>query len=188
MKKKEVKIIGLSYSQTQIGSYVCILDEVDGERRIPLILKPDDAQVIALSLEEMKSPRPKIHDLLKDVMELSGLDCLCVNIYKVMEGIFYAKIVISNGLEDTELESTSGDAISIAAKFGCPIFVNEEVLDIAGIILNDDNANNNTNIRKDENKKVNIEDLEIMIQDALEQENYEIAAEIRDKINKLKLD
>ena len=104
MKKKELKIIGLSYSQTQIGSYVIVLSDRKGLRKLPLIIKPIEAQRIALELEGLKPQRPLTHDLFKSVSDSFNLDIQEVFIYSLLEGIFYTKIVVSNGIEDVEIE------------------------------------------------------------------------------------
>jgi len=186
--KREVKIIALSYSQTQVGSYVCVLSEVNGLRKLPVIVKPQDAQTIALRLESMKAPRPMSHDLIKSISDSFMLDCQEVNIYKMLEGIFYSRLVMNNGVDDAYIECTAGDAISLALTFDCPIYVSEEVLAENGVMMDDkgylvpDSGLESVEERKD---IISIEDLERMLQDAIENEDYELAAKYRDKINEL---
>ena len=107
--KREVKILGLSYAQSQIGSYVCVLGETIGHRKLPIIIKPQDAQTIALRVEGMKAPRPLTHDLFKSLSEAFMLDCQEVEIYQVLEGIFYSRLVFNNGVDDAIIETTAGD-------------------------------------------------------------------------------
>lgn len=194
MKRKEVKILGLSYSQSQVGSYIVVLSEVKGTRKLPVIIKPSDAQQIALKIEGMKSPRPLTHDLFKTLTEAYNVDVQEVYIHAVLEGIFYTKLVTTNGLDTIEIECTAGDGISLALIYQCPIYVSKEVMDMSGVNISDDGTalpndeDDEDYYEIDETPKrvVSIEDLEHMMQDALENEEYEIAAEIRDRIQMLK--
>ncbi len=195
MKRKEVKILGLSYSQSQVGSYIVVLSEVKGTRKLPVIIKPSDAQQIALKIEGMKSPRPLTHDLFKTMTEAYNVDVQEVYIHAVLEGIFYTKLITTNGLDTIEIECTAGDGISLALIYQCPIYVSKEVMDMSGVNIsddgtalpNDDSDEDYYEIEEVQPKRVvSIEDLEQMMQDALENEEYEIAAEIRDRIQMLK--
>lgn len=195
--KKEVKILGLSYSQSQSGSYVVVLSEKKGRRKLPIVIKSSDAQQIALKIEGVKSPRPLTHDLFKSINDSYGINIQEVYIYAILEGIFYTKLVTSNGIEEVEIECTAGDGIAISIVFDCPLYVSKEVLDISGVSVSDDGNNiNNLEIEDIDDyieeeeeipkRVVSIEDLEHMIEDAIGNEEYEIAAEIRDRIEKLK--
>jgi bifunctional DNase/RNase len=193
MRRKELKILGLSYSQSQIGSYVLVLSEKKGNKKIPLIIKPTEAQRIALDLEGIKSPRPLTHDLVKSVTDAFGIDVQEVFIYSLAEGIFYTKIIASNGIEEVEIECTGGDGIALSVIYKCPIYVTTEILDSVGIVIADDGSGLSHDL-DDEGEiydspkeiSISIEDLEHMMSDAIENEEYEIAAEIRDRISKLK--
>ena len=193
MRRKELKILGLSYSQSQIGSYVLVLSEKKGNKKIPLIIKPTEAQRIALDLEGIKSPRPLTHDLFKSVTDAFTIDVQEVFIYSLAEGIFYTKIIASNGIEEVEIECTGGDGIALSVIYKCPIYVTTEILDSVGIVIADDGSGLSHDI-DDEGEiydspkeiSISIEDLEHMMNDAIENEEYEIAAEIRDRISKLK--
>lgn len=195
--KKEVKVLGLSYSQSQSGSYVVVLSERKGKRKLPIVIKPSDAQQIALKIEGVRSPRPLTHDLFKSVTDSYQIDVQEVYIYAILEGIFYTKLITSNGLEEVEVDCTAGDGIALSIVYGCPLYASKEVLDLSGVYINDDGtAMNNSDIEDyddyeeevEETPKrvVSIEDLEHMIEDAIRNEEYEIAAEIRDRIEKLK--
>jgi bifunctional DNase/RNase len=194
MKKIELKVLGLSYSQTQVGSYVIVLSEVDGDRKLPIIIKPAEAQVIALKIEGMKSPRPLTHDLFKNFADSFGIDVQEVFIHNVAEGVFYTKLVATNGLDDAGIECTAGDGIALAITFDCNIFVNESVLNSSGIIMDENGVASSTSSSKstkslaiEEPKKiVSIEDLEQLMKEAEENEEYEIAEEIRDRIKTLR--
>lgn len=198
MKRKKLKVMGLSYSQTQAGSYIVVLSEVKGNRKIPVVVKGSDAQQIALKLEKIKSPRPLTHDLFKSMADQFQIDVQEVFIYSVVEGVFYCKLIANNGIDDVEIESTIGDSITLSLIFNCPIMINLDVLDSAGININDDGSDPENlededidlDIELVESKPkkriVSIEDLEKMMEKALENEEYEIAAEIRDRIQELK--
>jgi len=195
--KKEVKVLGLSYSQSQSGSYVVVLSEKKGKRKLPIVIKPSDAQQIALKIEGVKSPRPLTHDLFKTVTDSYQIDIQEVYIYAILEGIFYTKLITSNGVDEVEVDCTAGDGIALSIVYGCPLYASKEVLDLSGVYINDDGSTlDNSNIEDiddyeeeiEETPKrvVSIEDLEHMIEDAIRNEEYEIAAEIRDRIEKLK--
>ena len=193
--RKEVKVLGLSYGQSQAGSYVVVLSEKKGKRKLPIVIKPSDAQQIALKIEGMKSPRPLTHDLFKTITDSYSIDVQEVYIYAILEGIFYTKMVTSNGLEDAEIECTAGDGIALSIVYGCPLYASKEVLDISGVYINDDGSTmseDEMDMEEDleefrpAKRVVSIEDLEHMMEDALANEEYEIAAELRDRIQMLK--
>jgi hypothetical protein len=188
MKKIELKVLGLSYSQTQVGSYVIVLSEVNGIRKLPIIIKPAEAQVIALKIEGMKSPRPLTHDLFKSFSDSFGINVQEVFIHALAEGVFYTKLIASNGIDESGVECTAGDAIALALTFNCSIFVNESVLNSSGIVMDDNGVSSGSNLPSvQESKKiVSIEDLEHLMREAEQNEEYEIAAEIRDRIKMLK--
>ena len=193
--RKEVKVLGLSYSQSNSGSYVVVLSERKGKRKLPIVIKPSDAQQIALKIEGMKSPRPLTHDLFKTITDSYSIDVQEVYIYAILEGIFYTKMVTSNGLEDIDVECTAGDGIALSIIYGCPLYASKEVLDISGVYINDDGSTmseDEMDMEEDledfrpAKRVVSVEDLQHMMEDALTNEEYEIAAEIRDRIAKLK--
>ena len=196
MKRRELKILGLSYSQSHVGSYVIVLSDKKGNKKLPLIIKPLEAQRIALELEGIKSPRPLTHDLIKSLTDVFGIDVQEIFIYLLAEGIFYTKLITSNGIEEFEIECTAGDAIALSVIYKCPIYVSEEILDSAGIVVSDDGSINeygghdDYDIDDEEDNTperiVSIEDLEKMMDEAIKNEEYEIAAEIRDRIQTYK--
>jgi bifunctional DNase/RNase len=195
MKRKEVKILGLSYSQTQVGSYVVVLSEIKGNKKLPVIIKPLDAQQIALKIEGMKSPRPLTHDLFKTMTDSFSIDIQEVYIHAILEGIFYTKLISSNGIDSVEIECSAGDGIALAIVYKCPIYVSKSVMDASGILINDDGTAlpsgesdvfDDASLIDDKKKRVvSVEDLQHMMEDALANEEYEIAAEIRDKIKNI---
>jgi bifunctional DNase/RNase len=188
--KREVKIIGLSYSQSQPNAYVVVMSEVNGHRKLPIVIKSQDAQTVALRIEKLKLPRPLTHDIIKILADGYRIDCQEVCIYQVLEGVFYSKLVTNNGIDDLEIDTTVGDAIALALTFDCPLYVTEEVLSTCGI-QTDDSGNvveGDTKSKKKRKKKdsvVSIEDLKRMMEEAIGNEEYELAAELRDKITKL---
>lgn len=200
MKRKELKILGLSYSQTQVGSYVCVLSEKRGGRKIPIIIKTPEAQRIAIEIEGIKSSKVLTHDIFKGLCDSFELDVQEVHIYALLEGIFYTKVVVSNGLSEMEIETPIGDGIVLSTLFKCPIYTTYEILNQVGIQLNDDGTTEVTGETDDEfeddfetfiddrkeQRVVSVEDLEIIMKNAIENEEYEIAAEIRDRIQNLK--
>jgi len=210
MKRKELKILGLSYSQSQIGSYVIVLAEKRGKKKLPIIIKPNEAQRIALEIEGIKPPRPLTHDIIKQMSEAYGLDIQEVFIHALLEGVFYTKIHLSNGIEEVEIECSPGDGLALSSLFKCPIYVASSILDSAGIVMNDDGSvppssqdiddiedelddylddedDFDSFIDNGQNERiVSIEDLERMMEDAISNEEYEIAAELRDRIQMLK--
>jgi hypothetical protein len=190
MKKKLVKILGISYSQSQMGSYVVVLSEVKGKTKLPLIIKPSDAQQIALKIEGIKPQRPLTHDIFKSMTDSFGIDVQEIYIHSVLEGIFYTKIIASNGLDEVEIECVAGDGISLSLVYDCPIYVSQSVLDNAGISINNDGNpfedEDIEDVEEEPKRAVSIEDLEKMMEGALANEEYEIAAELRDRIQMLK--
>jgi uncharacterized protein len=194
MKRKELKILGLSYSQSQLGSYVIVLSDISGNRKLPLIIKPAEAQRIAMELEGIKSPRPMIHDLFKSMSESYGIDIQEIFIHSLLEGIFYTKIVTSNGLDEIDIECTAGDAIALSVLYKCPIYTTVDILKMAGVSVNDDGSSSDFDVDVEDDlvevsrpsRIVSIDDLENMMNEAIANEEYEIAAEIRDRIEELR--
>jgi len=207
MKRKKVKILGLSYSQSQVGSYVLVLSEIKGGKKIPVIIKPAEAQHIAMKLENIKSPRPMTHDLMKAMSDTFQIDIQEVHVYSLAEGIFYTRIVASNGVDEVELDCSIGDGLALSLTYKCPIWVNQDIIDTVGIAINqeevedaledDDEDFEIDSIQdletgeevyssKSKKRTVSIEDLEHMMDNAIANEEYEIAAEIRDRIQTLK--
>jgi hypothetical protein len=198
MKRKELKILGLSYHQTQVGSYICVLSEKRGKRKIPIIIKTIEAQRIAIEIEGLSSERPTMHDVIKNLCDTFNMDCQEVFIYSILEGIFHTKIVVSNGIESIDFEITIGDGLALSCIFGCPIYCDKEILDKVGVVLNDDGTQTKAEVSEEETddfdnyiedvveesieKTVSIADLEKLMENALLNEEYEIAAEIRDRM------
>lgn len=189
MKRKLVKVLGLSYSQSQTGSYVLVLAENSGKGKLPVIIKPNEAQRIALEAEGIKSPRPLIHDLLKSMSDSYGINVKEVFIYSLAEGIFYAKMITEDRNQEVEVECSVGDAVILSYVYQCPIYVAMSVMNSAGVYMNDDGTiidEIEDDVEAKETKVVSIENLEKALEDAVRNEEYEIAAQVRDRINELK--
>ncbi len=191
MKKIKLKLLGLSYSQSQIGSYVLVLSETKGDRKLPIIIKPVDAQYIALKLEGMETSHPLTQDLFKSFTEALDADVHEVYIHSLIEGIFYAKVMLTNVIDTHEIECAIGDAISISQLYKCPIYASSIVMDMAGIYMSDDgevseDQQEKNHAERDTKGIVTVEDLEKMLAKAVENEEYEIATQLRDRINQLK--
>lgn len=191
MNKVEVKIEVLSYAKSQVGNYVIVLSELEGNRKLPIIIKSADAQFIAVRMEGIKTPRPMTQDLFKLLTDGYNIDIQEVTIHNVSEGIFYAKVSTANMMDILDVECTVGDALSIAVLYGCPIFVSEEVMQSSSVDMNAPAPPTNVvaakrKIPKKREKPDSIETLNKMLHDALESEDYETAVELRDRIAKLK--
>ena len=190
MKRKLVKVLGLSYSQSQTGSYVLILAENKGKGKLPVIIKSNEAQRIALEAEGIKSPRPLTHDLLKSMSDSYGVNVKEVFIYSLAEGIFYTKMVTEDKTQEVEIECSVGDAVILSYVYQCPIYVAMSVMNAAGVYMNDDGTPVDV-IEEDEfveetKSVVSIENLERALEDAIRNEEYEICATIRDRIEEIK--
>ena len=199
MKKIELEIVALSHSISQSHSYAVVLGEVNGLRRLPIIIGGFEAQAIAVALERMNPSRPLTHDLFANFMSTYNIELSEVLIYKLEEGIFYAKLICLQDGTETEIDSRTSDALALAVRAGCNIYTYEDILDTAGLALDqgDESSTGKTgkalagaNAIKSENERslesMNLDDLNEMLQQALEQEDYVRAIPIRDEINKRK--
>ncbi len=188
MQNIKMDILGLSTSPSSGGAYALILSEVDGNRRLPIIIGTFEAQAIALELESIKPPRPMTHDLLKNVILSFNSNVEQVVINDLNEGTFFAQIHCTNDQEGFELDARPSDAIALAIRFGASIFVNSKVLDEAGIQTEETSEPKGTSPQGMEGKKemTKLEELEKELQTAVDTENYEKAAKLRDQIQKLK--
>ena len=196
MKKIQLEILGLSSSQSQTGSFALVLGERDGNRRLPIIIGMFEAQSIAIQIEKINPNRPLTHDLFKTFAEQVNVSITEVLISDLKEGVFYSKIMCTDGIREFELDSRPSDAIAIGLRFGVPIFTVESVLSEAGIILSDledeEEETDEVNMKstpatpatKEALNQTSVEDLNKLLNEALEKEDYERAAKIRDELNK----
>lgn len=196
MKKVRLEIVGLSYSQTQAGAYALVLGESGGKRRLPIIIGGFEAQAIAIELEKMTPSRPLTHDLFKTFAETFDINVTEVIIYNLVEGIFYAKLMCISGDRETEIDARTSDAIALAVRFQCPIYTYEFILSSAGIILEDEAITRHEDSADEpiekglgsesEYKNKSTEELKTLLANAEQDEQYEIAARIRDELNNRK--
>lgn len=195
MEKVKLNIVGLSYSQTQSGAYALVLGEDKGKRRLPIIIGGFEAQAIAIELEKMAPSRPLTHDLFKNFAEQFEIHINEIIIYNLVEGIFFAKLICEQNGKEIELDSRTSDAIALAVRFSSPIYTYEFVLKTAGIVLEDDNYSGELEedeeltldeevTNEDAIDNLSIEELNAQMEEALNQEDYEMASKIRDEINK----
>jgi bifunctional DNase/RNase len=191
MKKIELEIVALSHSITQTHSYAVVLGEVNGLRRLPIVIGGFEAQAIAVALEKMQPSRPLTHDLMKNFMNAFNVDLLEVNITDLQEGIFYSKLVCSSENDTVEIDSRTSDALALAVRFGCPVYTFEHILDSAGILMEDTAATKKrkpteieeTSSETGDLKALSLEELNKLLNEVLEQEDYLRAIAIRDEIN-----
>jgi uncharacterized protein len=189
MKKIELEIVALSHSITQTHSYAVVLGEVNGLRRLPIVIGGFEAQAIAVALERMQPSRPLTHDLMKNLMLAFNVELHEVVINDLQEGIFYSKLVCSSENDTVEIDSRTSDALALAVRFGCSIYTYDNILDQAGILMEDDGKKKKAAAPKasdlgsrDDLKSLSLEELNTMLNDVLEQEDYIKAISIRDEI------
>jgi bifunctional DNase/RNase len=181
--KREMNVVGLSYSVAHSGSYVCVLSETRGIRKIPVIIRPGEANSIALHSNRENKTRPLIHEVIKEICESRQLDCREVYIYRIHEGIFLTRIVLSDGFDELTFEVSVGDGIALSLFFSCPVLVDEEVLTNCGIEMDED-GEPIADMEGPRSPVLTLDDLEELLQGALQEEDYEMAAHYRDEITK----
>lgn len=192
MKKIELEIIALSHSITQTHSYAVVLGEVNGLRRLPIVIGGFEAQAIAVALERMQPSRPLTHDLMKNFMNAFNVDLMEIVINDLQEGIFYSKLVCISEHDTVEIDSRTSDALALAVRFSCPIYTYEHILESAGILMEDNNKKKKSDITVDEPPTatqseiahMNMEELQTLLNEVLEQEDYIKAIAIRDEMNR----
>lgn len=196
MKKIKLDIVGLSYSQTQSGAYALVLGEVNGRRRLPIIIGGFEAQAIAIEIEKMTPSRPLTHDLFKSFAQSFDVNIQEVIIYNLVDGIFYAKLICNDGKKTLEIDARTSDAIALSVRFECPIYTYEFILATAGIVIEGNDFVFLENIETPTEEKVaatttnfssiSDDELKTKLQDALKEEAYEKAAKIRDELSRRK--
>ncbi len=207
MSLVRLKIKGISYSQTQNGAYALILNEVDGDRKLPIVIGAFEAQSIAIALEkEIKPPRPLTHDLFKNFADRFEIVIKQVIIHKLVDGVFYSSIISERDGKEEIIDARTSDAIALALRFEAPIFTYKTILDKAGIFLkfsskekdeeNDDSILVDEILQESETveletnpgsgayKEMTLEDLQKELDKAVASEDYEKAAQLRDEISK----
>lgn len=184
MDKIQVDILGLSTSPASGGAYALILKEVNGNRRLPIIIGAFEAQSIALEMEGIKPPRPLTHDLMKSIIDVLGVELSEVTICELRDGTFYAKLIF----DSQEIDSRPSDAIALAVRAGVPIFVAEKVMEDAAFVpeaeQTDQEAPSAARAPKDP-KTASLEAIRGKLREAIEKEDYERAARLRDELRRL---
>ncbi len=199
MKKIKLEILGLSSSQSQSGSFALVLGEKEGNRRLPIIIGMFEAQAIAIEIEKIIPNRPMTHDLFKSFANSFHFHVDEIIISDLKEGVFFAKIICSDGLKKHEIDARPSDAIAIGLRFDATICTYETILAEAGIVLTDEEEEEETKeikaeakpkgkkevVKKSEDyKNFSLEKLNDLLKDAIEKEDYEKAAKIRDELSK----
>ena len=184
----QVDIIGLSTSPSSGGAYALVLGEINGNRRLPIIIGAFEAQAIALELEKIQPPRPMTHDLLRDAFNDMGGEVLDVIIDELREGTFFAKIRYIHDGEESQLDSRPSDAVALAVRVDAPIYVAPLVLEEAGIPTEEEgvSAMASSPVTEDEPKMSRVEQMEQQLSQAIQEEDYEKAARLRDEIAQMK--
>ena len=202
MSLVKLTIKGISYSQTQNGAYALILNEVDGDRQLPIVIGAFEAQSIAIALEkEITPPRPLTHDLFKTIADKYEIVITQVIIHKLVDGVFYSSIVCEKDAKEEIIDARTSDAIALALRFNAPIFTYKNILDKAGIFLNknkkesysdemdDDDILSDPEVFSEEEveniySKFSIQELHDMLEEAIQNEDYEKAALIKAEIDR----
>ncbi|HSP11373.1 MAG TPA: bifunctional nuclease family protein [Salegentibacter sp.] len=206
MSLVRLNIKGISYSQTQNGAYALILSEEDGERKLPIVIGAFEAQSIAIALEkEIKPPRPLTHDLFKNFADRFDITVKQVIIHKLVDGVFYSSLICERDKIEEIIDARTSDAIALALRFDAPIFTYKNILEKAGIYLKGDESPSMKEQKQEEiiseevlpddiriksdstdYKKLSLDELKTLLSQAVNNEDYEKAARIRDEISKRK--
>ena len=198
MKRIELEIVALSHSITQTHSYAVVLGEINGLRRLPIVIGAFEAQAIAVALEKMQPSRPLTHDLMKNFLQAFNIELHEIIICDLQEGIFFSKLICSSANDTIEIDSRTSDALALAVRFGCPIYTYENILENAGILMDETGSEQGKKAEEesleessepatDENlKNLTLEELNQLLNEVLENEDYIKAITIRDEINSRK--
>ncbi|MBK9734545.1 MAG: bifunctional nuclease family protein [Saprospiraceae bacterium] len=189
MKKVRLDIMALSHSVTQSHNYAVVLGEENGKRRLPIVIGGFEAQAIAVALENMTPNRPLTHDLFKNTLDAFDIDIKEVLINNLLDGIFYAQLICEQNGNVIQIDARTSDAISMAVRYGCPIYTFEFIMESAGVILEEDDTESKKSLSKTKSTSVetmSVASLEKLLEEALEKEDYEKAAQLRDIISSKK--
>lgn len=195
VEKIKLEILDLSPSQLQAGSFTLILSEVNGDRRLPIIIGMFEAQAIAIEMENIQPTRPLTHDLFKSFSKSFDFSIEEIQISDISEGVFYSKIICTDGIRQKNIDARPSDAVAIALRFNAAIYTNENVLKEAGISASDLGEKEETEVEEEETIVVpvksgqdilslHVDDLKNLLEEAIKNEDYEKAAKIRDEIEK----
>jgi len=192
MKKIEMEVVDIALSGSSSGAYAMVLGEKAGGRKLPIVIGGAEAQAIAIEMEKMKASRPLTHDLFKAAFDAYNLEVSEVLIYNMVEGIFYAKLVCTDGVREEEIDARPSDAVALAYRFNCPIFVYDSVLDAAGIRAEDlEDEGDEAAFEPEEipseapgEAQMSLAELQRELDAAIEREEYERAARLRNELQK----
>lgn len=187
MKKIDLEILDIALSGSSSGAYALVLGEVKGKRKLPIVIGGAEAQSIAIELENMRPSRPLTHDLMKNTMTAFGMEVTEVLIHKMVEGIFYAQLTVTDGIREEQIDSRSSDAVAVAVRFGCPIRCSQQVMDEAGVDLDGSESQvqgeEDAALEVTESREESLEDLKRQLDEAIATENYELASELKKRID-----
>ena len=191
MKKIDLEILDIALSGSSSGAYALVLGEVKGKRKLPIVIGGAEAQSIAIELENMRPSRPLTHDLMKNTLSAFGMEVTEVLIHKMVEGIFYAQLTVTDGIREENIDSRSSDAVAVAVRFRCPIRCSQQVMDEAGVDLEGNEGEfvaeeKEAKPRPSKKKEVTVEELQKQLDEAIATENYELASELKKRIDVLK--
>lgn len=195
MKKIKLSVLGISYSQTQSGAYALVLAEEGGDRRLPIIIGGFEAQAIVIKLENLNPPRPLTHDLLRNFSELMKTELQEVFIHKLEEGVFYSQLVFKKNGEEMIMDSRTSDAVALALRFSCPIYISSDIMDKAGIVIKDTEYEDVEGAAGRQGPApeapspsdlagLSLPELKIKMDEAAKAEDYERAASIKNEIDR----
>ena len=179
--------MGITFNQIQAGAYALILEEENGNRRIPIIIGTPEAQSIAIFLENLRPPRPLTHDLFASFFKLLNITLKEVNIYKYEEGVFHSEMIFNDGIKDFSLDSRTSDAIALALRSSSPIYIADDIMKVVAVEIEDEEDGDDNSKQSSQNQIISLENLnqeklQILLNEAITTENYEKASYIRDLI------
>ena len=186
----DLEILDIALSGSSSGAYALVLGEVKGKRKLPIVIGGAEAQSIAIEMENMRPSRPLTHDLFRNTLSVFGMEVTEVVIHKMSEGIFYAQLVVTDGIREERIDSRSSDAVAIAVRFGCPIRCSTQVMEVAGVELDatDQDPPEETlqsAPQEEMDDAPSLEDLKRQLDEAIATENYERASELKKQIDGL---
>lgn len=192
MEKIELYIVTLTHSVTQSSNYAVVMGEVDGNRRLPIVIGGFEAQAIAVAMEHMTPSRPLTHDLLKNVLDTFDIEVTEILISDLIEGVFHAKIICNQHGREVEIDSRTSDALALAVRFSCPIYTYESILEAAGVRIDEPEQGEAEEVKETERPRrrrrgyaeYSLDDLNAMLEKVIGEEDYEKAAKIRDEIKR----
>jgi len=193
VEKIELYIVTLTHSVTQSSNYAVVMGEVDGNRRLPIVIGGFEAQAIAVAMEGMVPSRPLTHDLLKNTLDTFEIEVTEILINNLVEGVFHARIVCMQHGREFEIDSRTSYAIAMAVRYGCPIYTYDFILDAAGVRIEDPQPGESEEVKEEKPRRrrrgyaeYSLDDLTAMLDKVIGEEDYEKAAKIRDEINRRK--